>query len=80
MKLKLFSALALAMLTQAAQAQTSPKGPTMGWSSWNTYYCNISESLIKNQANAMSSRFKSAGYQYVNIDDGFQGGRDSQTG
>ena len=80
MKLKLFSALALAMLTQASQAQTSPKGPTMGWSSWNTYYCNISESLIKNQANAMANRFKSAGYQYVNIDDGFQGGRNSQTG
>jgi len=68
------------MLTQAAQAQTSPKGPTMGWSSWNTYYCNISESLIKQQANAMANRFKSAGYQYVNIDDGFQGGRDAATG
>ena len=80
MKLKLFSALALAMLTQAAQAQTSPKGPTMGWSSWNTYYCNISEALIKQQANAMANRFKSAGYQYVNIDDGFQGGRDAATG
>ena len=80
MKLKLFSALALALLTQGAQAQTSPKGPTMGWSSWNTYYCNISESLIKNQANAMANRFKSAGYQYINIDDGFQGGRNSQTG
>ena len=80
MKLKLFSALALALLTQGSQAQTSPKGPTMGWSSWNTYYCNISESLIKNQANAMANRFKSAGYQYINIDDGFQGGRNSQTG
>ena len=27
--------------------------PTMGWSSWNTYRVNISEELIKRQADAL---------------------------
>ena len=49
----------------------------MGWSSWNTYGVNINESLIKKQTNAMvSKRLKECGYQYVNIDDGYFGGRD----
>lgn len=49
----------------------------MGWSSWNTYGVNISEQLIKDQAYAMSKNgYKRAGYLYINIDDGFWGGRD----
>lgn len=76
-----FFVLLAAAFTLSVQAQTSPKGPTMGWSSWNTYYTNISETLIKKQATAMVNKgLKNAGYQYINIDDGFQGGRDSQTG
>ena len=55
--------------------------PTMGWSSWNTYRVNISDSLIMRQADAMVQKgLKKAGYQYVNIDDGYFGGRDVQTG
>ena len=51
-------------------------GPTMGWSSWNTFAVNISENIIKGQADAMVSQgLKDAGYQYINIDDGFQYGR-----
>lgn len=53
--------------------------PTMGWSSWNTYGINISEALIKSQADAMVSKgLKDAGYQYINIDDGYFGGRDKE--
>ena len=81
--------LFLAILSQftlfplMVQAQTSDdnEGPTMGWSSWNTYGVNINESLIKKQANAMVSKgLKSVGYQYINIDDGYFGGRDAATG
>lgn len=55
--------------------------PTMGWSSWNTFALNISESIIKQQADAMKSGgFVTAGYKYVNIDDGYFGGRDEATG
>ena len=50
--------------------------PTMGWSSWNTFSVNISEDIIKGQADAMVSQgLKDAGYLYINIDDGFQYGR-----
>lgn len=50
----------------------------MGWSSWNTYRVNISDSLICKQADAIiSTGLKDAGYTYINIDDGFFGGRDS---
>ena len=52
-------------------------GPTMGWSSWNTFGINISETLIKQQADAMVSKgYMAAGYKFINIDDGYFGGRD----
>ena len=55
--------------------------PTMGWSSWNTYRININDSLIMRQADAMVSQgLHDVGYTYINIDDGFFGGRDPQTG
>ena len=65
-----------------ATAQSSAiELPTMGWSSWNTYRVNISEELIKRQADAMVSQgLKDVGYRYVNIDDGYFGGRDTLTG
>ena len=45
--------------------------PTMGWSSWNTYRVNISEDLIKRQADALvDGGFAAVGYKYVNIDFG----------
>lgn len=51
--------------------------PTMGWSSWNTYRVNISDSLICKQADAMkASGLQDVGFRYINIDDGFFGGRD----
>ena len=55
--------------------------PTMGWSSWNTFALNINESIIKGQADAMVNQgFKDAGYLFINIDDGYFGGRDNNTG
>jgi hypothetical protein len=53
----------------------------MGWSSWNNYHVNISEEIIQSQADAMAaSGMKEAGYSYINIDDGFFGGRDENGG
>jgi hypothetical protein len=55
--------------------------PTMGWSSWNTYYIDINDSLIMSQADAMVRLgLKDAGFLYINIDDGYFGGRDKATG
>ena len=73
----LLGAMALLCSTQAKAFDP----PTMGWSSWNTFGLNISENTIKNQANAMATKgFVRAGYIYCNIDDGYFGGRDEETG
>ena len=58
---------------------TGNSGPPMGWASWNSFAGTITYSIIKAQADAfVSSGLKAAGYQYVNIDEGWwQGTRDS---
>ncbi|MFG1673781.1 glycoside hydrolase family 27 protein [Micromonospora sp. NPDC049282] len=44
--------------------------PPMGWNSWNTFGCNINETLIRQMTDAMvSSGMRDAGYQYVVVDD-----------
>jgi alpha-galactosidase len=51
----------------------------MGWNSWNKFGDNIDDAIIRTQADAMvSSGMKAAGYQYVNIDEGWEGTRDAQ--
>lgn len=68
--------LSITVFTAALNA-AAIETPTMGWSSWNTYRVDISESIICRQADAMaSSGLRDAGYTYINIDDGFFGGRD----
>ena len=70
--------MAVALSATAIYAQD---GPTMGWSSWNTFELDISESIIKTQANLMVSKgLKAVGYDHINIDDGYFGGRDKTTG
>ena len=67
------------LLAQDQEEET--EGPTMGWSSWNTYGVNINENLIRQQAAAMVSKgLRACGYLYINIDDGYFGGRDPETG
>ena len=54
------------------------KTPPMGWNSWNKFGCNVSESLIRETADAMvSSGMRDAGYRYVVIDDCWQVSRDA---
>lgn len=68
------SALYLIISLTAMAAQP----PVMGWSSWNTYRVNISDSLIRRQADALSELgLDTLGYRFVNIDDGYFGGRDA---
>jgi hypothetical protein len=77
MKKQILAAI-LASLSLSTMAQD---GPTMGWSSWNTYGVNINESLIKSQADAMVAKgLLKVGFNHINIDDGFFGGRNEQTG
>lgn len=77
--LLLLSFLSLPVVAQDTVADD--EGPTMGWSSWNTYGLNINEDLIRRQAVAMVGKgLKGVGFQYINIDDGYFGGRDEETG
>ena len=53
--------------------------PPMGWSSWNTFACDINEELIKTIADEMvASGLKDAGYIYINLDDCWHGERDAE--
>jgi alpha-galactosidase len=75
-------AAAIALAAPApARGQTAwmdiAKTPPMGWNSWNRFGCDVSETLIREVADAMvSSGMKDAGYQYIVIDDCWQVGRD----
>ena len=61
-----------------AQAVPVAMTPPMGWNSWNKFGCDINEQLVREVADAMvSSGMRDAGYQYVNIDDCWQGERDA---
>lgn len=52
--------------------------PPMGWSSWNTFACDINEDLIKAMADEMvATGLKDAGYIYLNLDDCWHGERDA---
>jgi hypothetical protein len=63
----------------AAVSQLQLHPPVMGWASWNNYRVNINQGMIKAQADAMVNRgLNEAGYTYINVDDGFFGGRDEQ--
>jgi hypothetical protein len=43
--------------------------PFMGWSSWSSIRRNPTEEKIKAAADVMAAKFKSHGYEYVNLDD-----------
>lgn len=54
------------------------KTPPMGWNSWNKFQTHIDDTTVRAIADAIvTSGMKEAGYQYVIIDDGWQGARDS---
>jgi hypothetical protein len=62
-----------------SSSQVAVPAAPMGWASWNTYASQINYNVIKAQADALvSSGMAAAGYDYVNIDEGWWlGSRDS---
>ena len=66
----------LGMLLAVPAAFASPGGgaaqPQMGWSSWSALRHDVSETKIQAEAAAMnSSGLETAGYKFINIDDGW---------
>lgn len=70
--------LILLSFSVSAPAQDSllARTPPMGWNSWNHFACEVSDAVVRAQADAMvNSGMKSAGYLYILIDDCWQGTR-----
>ena len=76
---KMLICLATAVLSSAcSNYREGVRPPMMGWNSWNAYMVDISDSIIMNAADMMIAKgLKEAGYDHVNIDDGYFGYRDS---
>ena len=75
----LAGALLASSLFASAQTPRNKLTPTppMGWMTWNLFQGNINEQLIRETADAMvEGGFRDAGYEYIFIDDLWQGGRD----
>ena len=74
----LVALLAVGGLSRALPAQQAALTPPMGWNSWNHFACKVSDAVVRAAADAIASNgMKDAGYVYVNIDDCWQGKRDS---
>ena len=76
--LLLVSAILLLAYSPKAMPQIASR-PPMGWNSWNHYGANVTDLDIRHAADAFAANgMREAGYEYVNIDDGWQGGRDER--
>ena len=78
------AALALATLALpdsprvAAQTAQVAQTPPMGWNSWNYFAAKVDDKGVRAAADQIvSSGMRDAGYIYVNIDDTWEGQRDS---
>jgi alpha-galactosidase len=66
--------LTLAILASAHQALASYNGlgalPQMGWNSWNTFACDLTQDTIKSAADKVRELgLAKLGYVYINVDD-----------
>ena len=70
--------LCLPLAAMAQKFEQVGRTPALGWNSWNTFGCNVDETMIRGMADAMvASGMKAAGYEYINIDDCWHGQRDA---
>ncbi len=62
-----------------AQGTAVAAKPPLGWNTWYGYLCKVTDSDVRAQADRMvQNGMKAVGYEYVNIDDCWQGQRDAQ--
>lgn len=72
-----FTLILIGKLT--AQREHLAPRPPMGYMTWNFYADNITEKDVKSIADAMvENGLVALGYDYIFIDDGWQGGRDNK--
>src|SRR5580698_9664541 len=59
-------------MAQGPANQIAVTPPPMGWSSWNSFSNTVNSQVIQAQAKAMiSTGLHQAGYEYINIDEGW---------
>ncbi|MFZ0306278.1 MAG: glycoside hydrolase family 27 protein [Terracidiphilus sp.] len=64
--------------TQADASSQVALTPPMGWNSWNYFAGKVTDQDIRDAADAMvETGMKDAGYEYINIDDTWEGERDA---
>lgn len=70
--------LPMPLAAQAKPAARLAATPPMGWNSWNWFAGKVTDKDIRQAADLMvSSGMRDAGYNYVNIDDTWEGQRDA---
>ncbi|GHF68667.1 alpha-galactosidase [Amycolatopsis bartoniae] len=69
------------VLVPAAPVSATPvrlATPPMGWNDWNSFRCGITETIVRETADALvRTGLRDAGYRYVNVDDCWAAGRDT---
>jgi alpha-galactosidase len=71
----------ITLLAGGAGAQRSELAatPPLGWNTWYAFGCHVTEANVKATVDAMASNgMKAAGYEYISLDDCWQGERDSE--
>lgn len=61
--------LFLSLLPRFCVAQTLAPTPPMGWNSWDSYGTTIDEAQFRKSAEWIAAHLKTAGYEYVTIDE-----------
>lgn len=75
--LALASSFVSVSFAAAGAGEVLARTPPMGWNSWNRFGCDVSETLVREMAQALvASGMRDAGYRYVVIDDCWQVRRD----
>jgi len=70
--LSIVCALAMTFAAQAQKFENLAMTPPMGWNSWNTFACDISEKTVKDMADLfVELGLDKCGYEYIVIDDGW---------
>jgi hypothetical protein len=69
------------LMAESAPKQIAVPLPPMGWSSWNSFSNTVDSEVVAAQARAMiSTGMHKAGYQSINIDEGWWLGRRDEQG
>ena len=64
--------LVISATVSAQNRQIAVPLPPLGWSSWNSFSNSVNSENVMAQARAMAANgMKAAGYQYINIDEGW---------